>query len=221
MDRRGELALDPEPAENAAAASQEESAVSLGSLREELHVFARKAGTMVGNITIVDTGDEIDCRRMGSAGYAMPSPIERSSLQWSVRPLRRLRRGCELHACLCRPPSGWVTKSTPMDPPDTTQEVTHLLGRLRAGDDEAAGQLLPLVYDELHGLAQAVFSGQRGNHTLQPTALVHEAWMKLAGNLDNLEDRRHFFVVAAKAMRQVLAAGHARCGPGAGGGFGC
>jgi hypothetical protein len=45
--------------------------------------------------------------------------------------------------------------------------------------------------------------------------------MKLAGNLDNLEDRRHFFVVAAKAMRQVLAAGHARCGPGAGGGFGC
>jgi len=54
----------------------EDLEVTLGSLREELHVFAKKAGTMVGNITIEDTGDEIDCRRMGSGGYAIPSIVE-------------------------------------------------------------------------------------------------------------------------------------------------
>ena len=96
-----------------------------------------------------------------------------------------------------------------MHPPDSSHEVTRLLSRLRDGDEGAAEQLLPLVYDELHSLAQAVFSGQRRGHTLQPTALLHEAWIKLAGNLDSLDDRRHFFVVAARAMRQVLA-DHAR-----------
>ena len=54
----------------------EDLEVTLGSLREELHIFAKKAGTMVGNITIVDSGDEIDCRRMGSGGYAIPSITE-------------------------------------------------------------------------------------------------------------------------------------------------
>ncbi|MHC4764245.1 MAG: DNA topoisomerase IV subunit A, partial [Planctomycetota bacterium] len=51
----------------------EDLEVAVGALREELHVFAKKAGTMVGNLTVVDTGDEIDCRRMGSGGYAIPS----------------------------------------------------------------------------------------------------------------------------------------------------
>ena len=54
----------------------EDLEVSLGALREELHIFAKKAGTMVGNITIIDSGDEIDCRRMGSGGYAIPSIVE-------------------------------------------------------------------------------------------------------------------------------------------------
>jgi len=54
----------------------EDLEVALGALREELHIFAKKAGTMVGNITIVDSGDEIDCRRMGSGGYAIPSIVE-------------------------------------------------------------------------------------------------------------------------------------------------
>ncbi len=92
---------------------------------------------------------------------------------------------------------------------DASHDVTRLLGRVRDGDEGAAGQLLPLVYDELRGLARAVFSGQRGDHTLQPTALVHEAWIKLAGNLGSIEDRRHFFAISARAMRQVLA-DHAR-----------
>jgi DNA topoisomerase-6 subunit A len=60
----------------------EDLEVSLGALREELHVFAKKAGTMVGNITVIDTGDEIDCRRMGSGGYAIPSIVEPETLQF-------------------------------------------------------------------------------------------------------------------------------------------
>src|SRR3989440_12825565 len=60
----------------------EDLEVSLGALREELHVFAKKAGTMVGNITVVDNGDEIDCRRMGSGGYAVPSIVEKDILQF-------------------------------------------------------------------------------------------------------------------------------------------
>ncbi len=60
----------------------EDLEVSLGALREELHVFAKKAGTMVGNITVVDNGDEIDCRRMGSGGYAVPSIVEDEVVQF-------------------------------------------------------------------------------------------------------------------------------------------
>jgi DNA topoisomerase-6 subunit A len=60
----------------------EDLEVSLGSLREELHIFAKKRGTMVGNITIVDSGDEIDCRRMGSGGYAIPSITEPDVIQF-------------------------------------------------------------------------------------------------------------------------------------------
>jgi DNA topoisomerase-6 subunit A len=60
----------------------EDLEVSMGALREELHVFAKKAGTMVGNITIVDSGDEIDCRRMGSGGYAVPSIVESDIIQF-------------------------------------------------------------------------------------------------------------------------------------------
>jgi DNA topoisomerase-6 subunit A len=60
----------------------EDLEVAMGSLREELHVYAKKRGTMVGNITIVDTGDEIDCRRMGSGGYAVPSITEPDVIQF-------------------------------------------------------------------------------------------------------------------------------------------
>ena len=60
----------------------EDLEVMLGSLREELHLFAKKAGTMVGNLTIVDSGDEIDCRRMGSGGYAIPSIVEPDVIQF-------------------------------------------------------------------------------------------------------------------------------------------
>ncbi len=79
-----------------------------------------------------------------------------------------------------------------------------LVQRLGNGDAAVAEELLPLVYDELRAVANRMFARQPGNHTLQPTALVHEAWLKLAGASRGWETRGHFFSVAARAMRQVL-----------------
>lgn len=87
--------------------------------------------------------------------------------------------------------------------------VTRLLSDLRAGRHHAAEELLPLVYRELHQLAAAAFAKERNNHTLQPTALAHEAWLKIADGLGDIETRRQFFGIAANAMRQVLI-DHAR-----------
>ncbi len=89
-------------------------------------------------------------------------------------------------------------------------DVTTLLREWSAGDGEALGRLLPLVYDELRRRAGAVLRSERGGHTLQPTALVHEAYLKLVGGVSvDWKDRAHFFGVAARAMRQVLV-DHAR-----------
>jgi RNA polymerase sigma factor (TIGR02999 family) len=89
------------------------------------------------------------------------------------------------------------------------QEITALLSQLRSGDSSVADVLLPLVYDQLRELAAAVFSSQNPGHTLQPTALLNEAWLKLNTNLESVQDRRHFFMIAGRAMRQVLT-DHAR-----------
>lgn len=91
---------------------------------------------------------------------------------------------------------------------DPTGEVTTLLRRMAAGCGTARGQLADLVYAELRDLAAAQLRGVRG-HTLQPTAVVHEAWLRLAGAGGDYENRRHFLGVAAKAMRSVLV-DHAR-----------
>jgi RNA polymerase sigma factor (TIGR02999 family) len=83
-------------------------------------------------------------------------------------------------------------------------EVTILLRDWQAGDQRAADQLMPLVYDQLRSLASRYMHSERTDHTLRPTAVVHEAYLKLA-NRDNVyADRVHFFAVAAKAMRQIL-----------------
>lgn len=88
---------------------------------------------------------------------------------------------------------------------DAKTHVTDLLDRVRDGDGGAGDRLFGLVYDELRGLASALYAPYRHHNTLQPTALVHEAWLKMAGHLESLENRRHFFAVAARAMRQILA----------------
>ncbi|MCB9854230.1 MAG: RNA polymerase subunit sigma-70 [Phycisphaerales bacterium] len=88
---------------------------------------------------------------------------------------------------------------------DTPGSLTRLLRQPIAGDIRDVGAVLPLVYDELHRLAARSFRGQPANHTLQPTALVHEALIRLMQNgRGPWRDRRHFFSVAAMAMRQIL-----------------
>lgn len=88
--------------------------------------------------------------------------------------------------------------------------VTQLLGRLREGDAEALDRLIPLVYDELRSLARAQLRREDPGHTLGSTALVHEAYMRLAAREElGAADRRHFFAIAAQAMRRVLI-DHAR-----------
>jgi RNA polymerase sigma factor (TIGR02999 family) len=84
-------------------------------------------------------------------------------------------------------------------------EVTRWLGRLRAGDGEALGHLVPMLYDELRALAGHLLAGERAGHTLTPTALVHEAYLRLLGERRiGVDDRGDFFAVAANAMRRIL-----------------
>ena len=89
--------------------------------------------------------------------------------------------------------------------------ATRFLNRIREGDARAADELLPLVYRELHEIAEHLMHGERAGHTLQPTALVHEAWMRLVvgESTQPPECRAEFFRVAARAMRNVLI-DHAR-----------
>jgi RNA polymerase sigma factor (TIGR02999 family) len=89
--------------------------------------------------------------------------------------------------------------------------VTLLLDQAAAGEQAAVEALLPLVYSELRALAARMMESERRGHTLQPTALVNEAYAKLVGGASApaWENRRHFFAIAARAMRQVLA-DHAR-----------
>ncbi|HYL72846.1 MAG TPA: sigma-70 family RNA polymerase sigma factor [Bryobacteraceae bacterium] len=83
-------------------------------------------------------------------------------------------------------------------------EITQLLARVRTGDQQANAQLAPLIYDELRRLAAYYIRGERPDHTLQATALVHEAYIKLVGQDIDWQSRAHFFAVAAQVMRRVL-----------------
>ncbi len=84
-------------------------------------------------------------------------------------------------------------------------EITLLLQRAEAGDRTASDRMLSLVYDQLHALAAAKMSREAPGHTLQPTALVHEAWLRLGGEAQPAwRNRVHFFGAAAEAMRRIL-----------------
>jgi RNA polymerase sigma factor (TIGR02999 family) len=87
-------------------------------------------------------------------------------------------------------------------------DVTRLLDAAAAGGRHAAAELLTLVYDELRGLAAAQMAAESPGHTLQPTALVHEAYLHLVGD-QRFDGREHFFAAAAEAMRRILV-NHAR-----------
>ena len=93
-----------------------------------------------------------------------------------------------------------------MDEPSVSpHRVTQLLREWTQGDDSALAELTPLVYEELRRLAHHYMEGERPNHTLQTTALVNEAYLRLADQTNpNWQNRAHFFAVAARAMRQIL-----------------
>ena len=91
-----------------------------------------------------------------------------------------------------------------------TDDVTEVLARWSEGEPEAVEQLLPAVYEELQKLARRSMRQERPGHTLQPTALVHEAWLRLAGRVPpQWKDRVHFYGTVSRIMRQVLV-DHAR-----------
>src|SRR5947209_5336781 len=85
-------------------------------------------------------------------------------------------------------------------------DVTHILAAVEAGDPKAAAELLPLVYEELRKLAAARMAAEAPGQTLQPTALVHEAYLRLVGGgqARDWNSRAHFFAAAAEAMRRIL-----------------
>ncbi len=93
-----------------------------------------------------------------------------------------------------------------MDMPSISQQrVTELLAQWSNGDNAALVVLTPLIYEELRRLAHHQMAGQRSDHTLQTTALVNEAYLRLADQTNpNWQDRAHFFAVAARAMRQIV-----------------
>jgi RNA polymerase sigma factor (TIGR02999 family) len=85
-------------------------------------------------------------------------------------------------------------------------DVTRMLSEIESGDEDAAEKLLPLVYEELRKLAAAKMAGESPEHTLQPTALVHDAYVRLVdvAQAQNWNSRGHFFAAAAEAMRRIL-----------------
>lgn len=110
------------------------------------------------------------------------------------------------NCCRGRPISRQATTPWPRGKLPGMSDVTRILAALEQGDPHAAGQLLPLVYEELRKLAAARMAVEPPGNTLNPTALVHEAYLRLIGpaNESQWENRGHFFAAAAEAMRRVL-----------------
>ncbi len=100
-----------------------------------------------------------------------------------------------------------ISRKDPM--PDALPDVTTLLGAWRRGDEAALGQLVPLVHDELHKRARNYMRRERPDHTLRPTALVNEAYLRLVDDTQPVANRGHFFALAARHMRHILV-DHAR-----------
>jgi RNA polymerase sigma factor (TIGR02999 family) len=98
------------------------------------------------------------------------------------------------------------------DDPHNPQEVTQLLAKWQSGDESALGSLIPMVESELRRLARNYMRGEREGHTLQPTALINEAWLRIVqqpGSQPEFQGRSHFVAIAARHMRQILVE-HAR-----------
>jgi hypothetical protein len=100
--------------------------------------------------------------------------------------------------------SGFIY-SAPFDIHRRVSDLTFILQQMERGDPQAADRLLPLVYDELRRIAAEKMAREPAGQTLQPTALVHEAWLRLGGDEQpTWQNRAHFFGAAAEAMRRIL-----------------
>jgi RNA polymerase sigma-70 factor (ECF subfamily) len=89
--------------------------------------------------------------------------------------------------------------------PESHSPITELLHQVRSGDESARGELMSVVYQTLHRIAESQLRKERPDHTLQPTALVNEAYLKLFGHSEiQFADRAHFFAVVSRAMRRIL-----------------
>lgn len=99
-------------------------------------------------------------------------------------------------------------------------DVTRVLNAMAAGDVTGSGELLAVIYEELRRMAAVKMAGERSDHTLQPTALVNEAYLRLAGGDPDWKNRRHFFGAASEAMRRILVeSARARAAEKRGGGM--
>jgi RNA polymerase sigma factor (TIGR02999 family) len=94
-------------------------------------------------------------------------------------------------------------------PPEPQRQITQLLRTWRAGDPRAMDELMPLIYQQLRSVASYYMRQERPDHTLRPTALVHEAYLKLSSADNDWQDRAHFLAIAAITMRRILV-DHAR-----------
>jgi RNA polymerase sigma factor (TIGR02999 family) len=99
----------------------------------------------------------------------------------------------------------WVATMSGKTADARSDEITRLLLEMRKGNSQAADDLIPLVYDQLRRMARSMLRGERGDHTLQPTALVNDALMRLIGTADlEWKSRAHFFAVSSTIMRRIL-----------------
>ena len=103
-------------------------------------------------------------------------------------------------------PPGTASLANSSDPPSAAQALTQILAQAAEEDPQAAERFLPLVYDELRRLASRKLAGEKPGQTLSPTALVHEAYLRLVDveQAPQWDNRNHFFVAATEAMRRIL-----------------
>src|SRR6516225_1044128 len=134
------------------------------------------------------------------------SPCPRKAVGMAPGATPSGRSGFRSSSDLALTPSRWLCLLAPGGYLDLMSEVTRMLSDIEAGDPHAAADLLPFVYDELRRLAGARMAGEKPGQTMDATALVHEAYLRLVGPADERrwQNRGHFFAAAAEAMRRIL-----------------
>jgi RNA polymerase sigma factor (TIGR02999 family) len=136
---------------------------------------------------------------------AAPNPEAPGCYLVPVTARRLAKLGTDQRFVIIMPPTETLDPRPAAQHAQSTMDgVTFWLEAFHEGDPQAAEKLLPLVYEELRRLAASKMAGQPPGQTLQATALVHEAWLRLAGERHDWRDRRHFFAAAAECMRRVL-----------------